>query len=157
MFLILAHDPGQPCQLMKIIKTITTSKGFTLVELMYVIAIIGVLAAIAIPNFSSYRHRAILVEGLSLAEPIKKDILDYYAHVGKMPENNEASGQPAPELIGGKYVASITISHGVINILFNDTFSGPCSKKVLTLQPLEKTVNPSGIFTWEKQECREKQ
>lgn len=124
-----------------------------MIEMMFVVVIIGILASIAIPSYSNYRHRAILVEGFSLAEPVKKDILDYYSHVGKMPEDNTACGQPAADLIRGKYVSSLTVSDGSIDIHFNDTFSGPCSNATMTLTPKQYTDNPSGIFTWQQDGC----
>ena len=129
-------------------------QGFTMVELMYVVSIIGVLAAIAIPQFSVYRHRAILVEGDRLSEPIKKDILEYYAHTGKMPVDNKSCGQPQPEFIKGKYVASIAVKHGDIHVRFNDTFSGGCENKINIIRPELQGDTLNGIFTWKKEECK---
>ncbi len=125
-----------------------------MIELMYVVSIIGVLAAIAIPQFSAYRHRAILVEGDRLTEPIKKDILEYYAHTGEMPRDNMSCGQPVPNAIKGKYIDSIAVDHGVIHVHFNDTFSGGCENKTMSIHPELQGDDLNGIFSWTKEKCK---
>ncbi len=135
-------------------KTRSSDQGFTMIELMYVVVVIGILAAIAIPQFSIYRHRAIIVEGFALAEPVKEDILEYYAHVGEMPVDNASCGQPPAELISGKYVAAVAVVKGSIHIRFNQSFKGDCSGKTMKLRPEQQEENPSGIFTWQQEKCK---
>ena len=91
-------------------------RGFTLIELMIVISIIGVLSSIAVPNILSYRTKAYQSEALVLSDAVRKDIVDYYEYRGILPETNSDAGLPKPEAIKGKYVESITVTNGIISI-----------------------------------------
>ena len=90
-------------------------KGFTLIELMIVIAIIGILAAIAIPAYQNYTIRSQVTEGLSLADGWKTSISEFYAQNGTMPSSWSSAGS-ATSIVGaatvGKYVSSITVQTG---------------------------------------------
>ena len=93
-------------------------KGFTLIELMIVVAIIGILAAIAIPAYQDYTVRAQVSEGPELAAGIKSSIADYYADRGTWPADMAALGITGT--IQGKYVATITQAAGVITITYGN-------------------------------------
>ena len=67
-------------------------KGFTLIELMIVVAIIGILAAIAMPAYQDYTIRAQVSEGLTLAAAAKAAVAEFYANKGKWPSDNSAAG-----------------------------------------------------------------
>ena len=85
-------------------------KGFTLIELMIVVAIIGILAAVAIPQYQNYVARAQVAEGLALASGAKTAIAEYRSTTGEWPADNAAAGLAAdPEDISGKYVKSVEI------------------------------------------------
>ena len=123
--------------------------GFTFIELLLVISIIGILAAVAIPNFIRYQDRAFLCEGYELVDPIRKDIIDFYDHRGFFPASNAVLGYP--EVIKGKYVESIAVQDGAIVITYNEdarSFGGT----VITLRPgIDDNDPPVGV-TWESEE-----
>jgi type IV pilus assembly protein PilA len=109
-----------------------THQGFTLLELMIVISIIGVLASVAIPFYKNYTSRAHVSEGLSLASPAKAAVWDFYAAVGQMPSNNIEAGLPEPVDIAGNSVTSITIgSNGIVTILYNAKVDSSLTKNII--------------------------
>jgi type IV pilus assembly protein PilA len=91
-------------------------KGFTLIELMIVVAIIGILAAIAIPAYQNYTIRAQVTEGLTLADGWKTAIAEYYANTGVMPAT--VANLAGTSNSTGKYEASITVTGGTIVIVY---------------------------------------
>ncbi|ENV1750336.1 pilin, partial [Neisseria gonorrhoeae] len=93
----------------------TLQKGFTLIELMIVIAIVGILAAVALPAYQDYTARAQVSEAILLAEGQKSAVTEYYLNHGIWPENNSAAGVASPASnIKGKYVESVTVEKGVV-------------------------------------------
>src|SRR5258706_2522743 len=97
-------------------------KGFTLIELMIVVAIIGILAAIALPAYQDYTIRTKVTEGLSLAGAAKLAVADSYSATGTLPPDNATAGLPAATAIASKYVKSVTVgANGVISILYGNS------------------------------------
>ncbi|ENX1176411.1 prepilin-type N-terminal cleavage/methylation domain-containing protein, partial [Neisseria gonorrhoeae] len=92
----------------------TLQKGFTLIELMIVIAIVGILAAVALPAYQDYTARAQVSEAILLAEGQKSAVTEYYLNHGKWPEDNTSAGVASASDIKGKYVESVTVANGVV-------------------------------------------
>jgi type IV pilus assembly protein PilA len=125
----------------RIMKTI--QKGFTLIELMIVIAIIGILAAIAIPAYQNYTIRSQVTEGISLAAGWKTAVSEYYAQNGSFPTSSTTASTGAAGKVsvsgasGGKYVSSISVVQGgeiVVNYGGNQV-NAKLSGLQLTLNP----------------------
>ncbi|HFA6136251.1 TPA: pilin [Neisseria gonorrhoeae] len=93
----------------------TLQKGFTLIELMIVIAIVGILAAVALPAYQDYTARAQVSEAILLAEGQKSAVTEYYLNNGEWPKDNASAGvASAPSDIKGKYVQKVEVNNGVV-------------------------------------------
>ncbi len=97
-----------------------TQQGFTLIELMIVVAIIGILAAVAIPSYQDYTKRAHVAEGFSLAGAAKLAVAEYHASEGAFPTTNASAGMSSATSITGNAVRSVSVgAAGAITITYN--------------------------------------
>lgn len=95
--------------------------GFTLIELMIVIAIIGLLAMFAVPSYQDYIMRTLVTDALSLSEQTKTAVTEYYLNFGEFPNNNVEAGLAEPEELNSSNVSQISVSaDGLITINFRD-------------------------------------
>ncbi|HQA27540.1 MAG TPA: pilin [Candidatus Competibacteraceae bacterium] len=122
-------------------------QGFTLIELMIVVAIIGILAAIAIPAYQDYTIRSQVTEGLNLAAEAKTAISEFNSDRGRLPANNTSAGVSVATSITGNYVTSVAISgSGLITITYgNKANAANLAGKTIGLAPVR---NAAGGLVW---------
>jgi len=113
-------------------------KGFTLIELMIVVAIIGILAAIAIPAYQDYTIRSQVTEGLTLAAAAKAAVAESFSNKGVPPADRTAAGMtPNATDTTGKYVTGIEVANGVVTIAYGNQVNKVITGKKVALTPYE--------------------
>jgi type IV pilus assembly protein PilA len=113
-------------------------KGFTLIELMIVVAIIGILAAIAIPAYQDYTIRAQVSEGMSLAAAAKTAVAEAFLNTGEAPLLRVNAGMTVNDTdTQGKYVASVGVADGAIVITYGNEANQQILNQTLGLSPYE--------------------
>jgi len=119
-------------------------QGFTLIELMIVVAIIGILAAIAIPAYQDYTIRAQVSEGLNLAAGSKTAVTEFYQDTGGWPADNSTAGVEAAANINGKYTTQVAISDDTITVTFGADANTNIAGATLTLSAADNV----GAVEW---------
>ena len=121
------------------------SQGFTLIELMIVIAIIAILAAIALPAYSDYTIRAKVSEAILAGDACKTSVAEYYQSQGSLPADVSKAGCNNSS---SPYVASLTVNNGEIQVTTSaNTSLGTAATKVYDLKPT--ATNVSTPLTWD--------
>ena len=123
-------------------------QGFTLIELMIVVAIIGILAAIAIPAYQDYTIRAQVSEGLNLAAGAKAAVTEFYQDRGRYPTNNAEAGLSLPATIAGNYVQKVAAAGGKITVTYSKVLPQKANAAIdgatLQLSP----ITSAGAVDW---------
>ena len=125
-------------------------QGFTLIELMIVVAIIGILAAIAIPAYQDYTIRAQVSEGLNLASGAKAAVTEYFQDQGVAPATNAIAGLEDADQITGKYVSLVTVVDGVITVTYSSTAPQSANNNIngATLLMTPDAATTAGSVNW---------
>ena len=119
-------------------------RGFTLIELMIVVSIIGILASIAIPAYQNYIIRAQIAEGLALSDPVKVAVADFHDQSGVFPANNSEAILGPPTNYTGSYVDSISVTGAVISIQYGNGANAQINGETVTIT----AVSNPGSLEW---------
>jgi len=109
--------------------------GFTMIELMVVVAIVAILATIAVPSIQDRLIRQQIVEAMALADIAKTPIAASWTQAQTLPADNAAAGLPVAQKIVSNLVTSVVVESGAIHITFGNHASAPINGKTLTLRP----------------------
>ena len=119
-------------------------KGFTLIELMIVVALIGILAMLAMPAYQGYIIRAQIAEGLNLVGPHKAAVGAYYQQAGTWPANNAEAALATASSYSGRYVSSISVNSDVISIFYGNSANVEINGFAVNITATPNT----GSMTW---------
>jgi type IV pilus assembly protein PilA len=124
------------------------SAGFTLIELMIVISIIGIMATMAVPSYQDRVMRAQVAEGIALAQFARDAVQAQYTHSHTLPPDNAAAGLPPADRIVGNYVTGLSVQQGSIVVTFGNLSNRHLEGRKLTLRPATVDGWPQVPIAW---------
>ncbi len=123
-------------------------QGFTMMELMIVVAIIGILATLTMPSFYLSRQRSEVAEALRKTETIREDVTAYYNHNRSFPSDNKEAGLPAPEQLIANRITRMHIEGGAIHVELGNKIAKPLHGKTVTFRPAVVSGSPTSPISW---------
>ena len=129
-------------------RSCTRQRGFTLIELMIVVAIIAILAAVAIPAYQNYLIRAQVAEAMVLTTGPKTAIWDFYSDTGHFPSSNESAGLADATSITGNYVAQVDVAGGKITATFGGAANSAITASGENTLVLSPWTQGGGSILW---------
>lgn len=122
--------------------------GFTLIELMIVVSIIGILAAVALPTYQSYTLKAHVAEPLVYAGNLRQPINEFYIENLEFPQNNKQARLPEPDKLISNKISNVEVVNGAFHILLGNKVPKPLQGKYLTFRPSVVTGSPTSPISW---------
>jgi type IV pilus assembly protein PilA len=124
--------------------------GFTFIEILVVVAIIGILAAIAMPAYRDYEIRAEVSESVMLLGDSRTQVNDFYARWGSMPTDNSDVGLKPANKQHGRYVQSLSVNGGVLvaSMKLGDDIGGASMERTLTFRPWIDPTSTGSPIVW---------
>jgi type IV pilus assembly protein PilA len=127
---------------------LTQKRGFTLIELMIVVAIIGILGTMVVPTYQDFVVRSQIAEAMQLSDGVKRNIAEFYSENKRFPQDNAEAGVPQAAHLIGNYVTGISVEQGAIHITLGNRINAQVKGKVLSLQPAVVTANAESPISW---------
>jgi len=125
-----------------------SSPGFTLIEIVVVLAVIAILATLAIPSIQDRLVREQIVEAMKLADIAKAPVSASWALAHALPSDNTAAGLPVPDKIVSNFVTSLSVEGGAIHVVFGNRANSAIRGKTLTLRPAVVEDAPIVPVAW---------
>jgi len=122
--------------------------GFTLLEMMVVLAIMATILLISLPSFEAKNTRSQVNESIELIKPLKENMALLYLAEHKFPRTNHEAGIPNAEFLIGNYVQSIALENGAFHITFGNKVHAKLQNKILSVRPMVVKDSPESPISW---------